>query len=167
MRVDLWGRLSNPPRAVKTLADQGLQRPRRQRKSVGELREPAIEGWSGAFPKQEGRLSNPVQRRLTEHDVDEIVSAYRDGSSIDSLAAQLGVHRTTIIHHLDRRGIERRKVVRKMTDDFVRQAARRYESGGSLKAVASQFDIDARTLAREFQRAGVPVRPRRGWSSSN
>lgn len=117
--------------------------------------------------QEEGRLSNPVQRRLSEHDVGKLVSAYLAGSTIDSLAEQLSVHRTTIIDHLDRRGIERRRVVRKMTGQSVRQATRRYESGDSLKAVASQFDIDARTLAREFRRAGVPIRPRRGWSSSN
>jgi len=52
-----------------------------------------------------------VQRRLSEHDVDEIVSAYLDGSSIDSLAERVGVNRTTIISHLDRRGVERRRIV--------------------------------------------------------
>jgi len=110
-----------------------------------------------------GRLSNPVQRRLPEHDVDEIVSAYLDGLSIDSLAAQLCVHRTTIIDHLDRRGIERRRVVRKMTDRSVRQAGKRYATGKSLKVVAHQFGIDAKTLAREFRQAGVSIRPRQGW----
>ncbi len=118
-------------------------------------------------PEEEGQLSNPVQRRLTETTIDDLVRAYLAGSSIDALAASLSVNRTTIIGHLDRRGIERRRSVRKMTDRFVRQATRKYESGDSLKAVASQFDIDARTLAREFRRAGVPIRPRRGWSSSN
>ena len=113
-----------------------------------------------------GRLSNPVQRRLTEAAVDDVVGAYLAGSSIDSLAAQLGVNRTTIIHHLDRRRIERRKVVRKMTDRIVQRAATRYRHGESLKVVAAQFDVDATTLAREFRRAGVPIRPRRGWPRS-
>ena len=99
--------------------------------------------------------------------VNSLVRDYVAGSSIDALAEKLHVNRTTIISHLDRRGIERRKSVRKMTESSVREATRRYESGDSLKAVAFQFDIDARTLAREFRRAGVPVRPRRGWSSSN
>jgi len=115
---------------------------------------------------QEGRLSNPVQRRLSEATVDGLVSAYVEGSSIDSLVERLGVNRTTIINHLERRGIERRKSVRKMTDRSVRQAARRYEVGESLKVVAAQFGVDARTLAREFDRASVPTRPRRGWAPS-
>lgn len=108
-----------------------------------------------------GQLSNPVQRRLSEYDVDEFISAYLDGSSIDSLAAQRGVHRTTIIDHLDRRGIERRRVVRKMTDQSVRQAGNLYATGQSLKVVAYHFGIDAKTLAREVTRAGITTRPRR------
>ncbi len=117
----------------------------------------------GSVPEEEGRLSNPVQRRLSEHDVDKLVGAYLDGSSIDALATSIGVNRTTIITHLDRRGIARRRSVRKMTDRSVRQAAKRYEAGESLKVVASRFDVDARTLAREFRRAGIETRPRRGW----
>jgi transposase-like protein len=116
--------------------------------------------------EEKGRLSNPVQRRLSEATIDDLVSAYLEGSSIDSLAAQSGVNRTTIIVHLDRRGIQRRKVVRKMTDRIVRCAATRYSKGESLKVVAAQFGVDARTLSREFRRAGVPIRPRRGWPPS-
>lgn len=104
---------------------------------------------------------------MPETTVDDLVSTYLAGSSIDSLATRLGVNRTTIITHLDRRGIERHKPVRKMTDRSVRQAVKRYEAGESLNVVAARFGIDARTLAREFRRAGVPIRPRRGWSSSN
>lgn len=117
-------------------------------------------------PEEEGRLSNPVQRRLAETTIDEFVREYVAGASIDSLAGRLGLHRTTIIGHLDRRGIERRKVVRKMTDRIVQRAATRYSQGLSLKAVAAQFEVDPSTLTREFRRAGVPIRPRRGWPPS-
>jgi len=155
------GRLSNPPGSLETLAGQGSAGPQRPRRGVDDARNRATEGPSGAVPEEEGRLSNPVQRRLSEFDVDDLVRDYMDGSSIGSLAMQLGVNRTTIIHHLDRRDVERRKSVRKMTDRSVRQAAKRYESGESLKIVAARFAVDARTLAREFRRAGIPIRPRR------
>jgi hypothetical protein len=95
-----------------------------------------------------------------------VVGAYLDGSSIDALAASLGVNRTTIISHLDRRGIDRRKAVRKMNNRSVLEAARHYGAGESLKVVAARFDVDARTLARELLRIGVPIRRRRGWSSA-
>ncbi len=104
-----------------------------------------------------------MQRRLSELDIDDIVCAYLDGSSIASLAAKLGVNRMTIIHHRDRRDVERRKSVRRMTDRSVRQAAKRYESGESLKIVADRVAVDARTLSREFRQAAIETRPRRGW----
>ena len=72
------------------------------------------------------------------------------------------MNRTTIITHLDRAGIERRRVARKMTDDSVATAATRYGKGTSLAIVAKEFDVHSRTLAREFRQAGVPIRPRRG-----
>jgi hypothetical protein len=99
----------------------------------------------------------------SETTVNDLVSDYLAGSSIDSLASGFGVSRTTIISHLDHRGVTRRKVVRKMTNRSVARAAKRYLSGESLKAVAARFGVDTRTLAREFGRAGVSIRPRRGW----
>jgi AraC-like DNA-binding protein len=73
------------------------------------------------------------------------------------------VNRTTIITHLDRAGIERRRVTRKMTEDSVARAAKRYGQGASLAVVAQVFGVHASTLAREFSRAGVAIRPRLGW----
>ncbi len=103
-----------------------------------------------------------MQWRLSETTVNDLVSDYLAGSSIDLLASRFGVSRTTIISHLDRRGVKRKKVVRRMTNRSVAQAAERYLSGESLKAVAARFGVDTRTLAREFGRAGVSIRPRRG-----
>lgn len=114
-------------------------------------------------PEQRGRLSNPVQRRLSAADIDDLCHLYRDGRSIDSLARQYEVNRTTIITHLDRAGIERRRVARKMSDDSVAKAAKRYREGAPLAVVANEFDVHARTLAREFRQADVAIRPRRGW----
>lgn len=112
--------------------------------------------------EQRGRLSNPIQRRLSDADISELCRLYSEGRSIDSLARQYTVNRTTIITHLDRAGINRRRVARKMTNDSVAIAAIRYGDGTSLAIVAKEFDVHARTLAREFRQAGVPIRPRRG-----
>ena len=88
---------------------------------------------------------------------------YRDGVSIDGLARRYAIHRTTVIHHLDRAGIARRRVVRKMTDESVALAAARYEQGASLAVVASEFGVHQRTLARELRQAGASIRLRCGW----
>ena len=60
------------------------------------------------------------------------------GASIDALACRYEVHRTTVIHHLDRAGIARRRVFRKMTDESVALAAARYEQGASLAVVGAR-----------------------------
>jgi hypothetical protein len=114
-----------------------------------------------------GTASNPVQRRLSEHDLDDPTLAYVEGSSIDALARRFSIHRTTVIGHLDRLGVSRRRTVRTMTDRTVRQAATRYRRGESLKVVAANFGVVARILAREFSRAGVQIRSRRGWRTQH
>ena len=83
---------------------------------------------------------------------------------MDGLARRYGVHRTTVIHHLDQAGITRRRVVRKMTNASVALAAARYEQGASLATVANEFGVHQRTPARELRRVGTSIRPRRGWS---
>jgi hypothetical protein len=108
-----------------------------------------------------------VQRRLSASDVDDIAASYTSGRSIDDLTRSYGVHRTTIIKHLDHRGVPRRRVVRKMTDTLVAEAAVMYFEGHSLATVAHNFKVDTRTLAREFHKTGVPIRPRRGWTNGS
>jgi hypothetical protein len=105
-----------------------------------------------------------VQRRLSTSDVDDICERYTNGSSIEDLARSQGVNRTTIISHLDKQGVPRRRIVRKMTDTLVADAATMYRGGRSLKTVADKFKVDTRTLGGEFRKARVPIRPRQGWA---
>jgi lambda repressor-like predicted transcriptional regulator len=161
--VDLWGRLSNPHEILPKLADQGWSsRERRPNRIVGSAEQPDS-GTATGPPEQRGRLSNPVQRRLSGAEIGDLCHLYSDGASIDALARQYKVNRTTLITHLDRAGIERPRVTRKMTEDSVARAAKRYRQGASLAVVAQEFGVHARTLAREFHRAGVAIRPRLGW----
>lgn len=102
------------------------------------------------------------QRRLASEQIDEVVTRYIDGESIDGLAREYGINRTTVISHLERKGVERRRNPRKMTDAKVEAAAADYSSGRSLAVVAAEFGVCERTLRREFDQAGVCVRPRPG-----
>jgi lambda repressor-like predicted transcriptional regulator len=110
-----------------------------------------------------GRLSNPVQRRLSRTEIEQLVGQYRHGSSIDTLSRRYEIHRTTVMHHLNQSGVARRTTARKMNDETIALAAAQYEPGASLAVVASAFGVHERTLAEELRRAGVATRPRRGW----
>jgi len=82
---------------------------------------------------------------------------------VRDLAQTFGAHRTTVLAHLERQGIDRRRCVRRLTDAEIETAASFYRDAHSLKTTAIQFAVDAETLRREFRKAGVDVRPRRGW----
>jgi AraC-like DNA-binding protein len=157
------GRLSNPPEVVATIADLGRSGRRRISRATegtpGAARTPLDAG----PPEERGRLSNPVQRRLSRTEIEQLIGQYRHGSSIDTLSRRYEIHRTTVMHHLNQSDVARRTVVRKMSDETVTLAAAQYERGASLAAVAGAFGVHERTLAREFRRAGVAIRPRRGW----
>jgi len=117
-------------------------------------------------PREEkGRLSNPPQRRLSPPDIDDLIAAYQAGATISQLAADYGVHRTTVAEHLDRHGVPRHHERTAWDADILNEAAELYATGLSLAGVAHQFGIDAQTVANRFRRAGVAVRPRRGWTS--
>jgi DNA-binding NarL/FixJ family response regulator len=158
------GRLSNPPEVVERLIFQrssydsqahGTSKPASRRTSKRSI---------GTPPEEKGRLSNPIQRRLSGTEIAMLADLYICGSSIREIACRFGIHRTTVLNHLEARGVSRRRMVRKMSDAQVIEAASRYASGRSLFSVASDFEVHEQTLTREFRKAGVPIRPRRGWN---
>lgn len=104
-----------------------------------------------------GTAFKPFLRRLPEAEIHEVIRRYGEGASIDGLARRYEVHRTTVIGHLDRARIPRRRVVRNMTDALVGRAATRCSEGASLAQVAQAFGVHARMLAREFHRAGESI----------
>ncbi len=157
------GRLSNPPEAVTAVADQGRSKPGRTSCASQATPSPAETPRHAGPLDEKGRLSNPVQRRLPQVEIKQVIQQDRAGDSIKTLAGRFEVHRTTVMTHLTQTGIVRRRVVRKMTDQSVAVAAAHYPTGASLAVVASAFGVHERTLAREFRQAGVSVRPRRGW----
>lgn len=115
-----------------------------------------------SFPQRAdltGRLSNPVQRRLTDTEIDALVARYQNGSTIDVLAREFGLHRTTVMDHLERQRVPRRSP-RKLTDELVRSSARRYTSGETLAEIAEHLHVSPTTLTRELRLDGITIRPR-------
>jgi transposase-like protein len=97
---------------------------------------------------------------LTQVQVSELVAKHERGVAINEIAATFGIHRTTVMTHLDRAGVQRRtgRMQRSLGE-----ARSMYESGASLSCVAKQFGVDAETVRRAFKSAGTSLRHGRGW----
>jgi transposase len=108
------------------------------------------------------RSARQKQRRLEEQEILRLVAGYLSGQSVPQLVESWGVHRTTVLAHLERRGVPRRRNTRKLTDDQVSEAARRYRQGDSLDTVAAHFGVSQRTIGRELKTFGVVIRVHHG-----
>jgi predicted DNA-binding protein YlxM (UPF0122 family) len=100
---------------------------------------------------------------LGDDEIANLLVRYTDGTSVRSLADEYRIHRTTVMDHLERSGVPRRRCVRSLTDEQVAEASLYYAQGESLAVVASRYVVSARTIAREFEQAGIPTRLRNGW----
>ncbi|MCP3935579.1 MAG: hypothetical protein GY708_09440 [Actinomycetia bacterium] len=112
-----------------------------------------------------GTAFTPSPATPLPHDSDELVATYRAAATIGHVTADVGVHRTTIAAHLERRGVPRHSEQAAWDDDILMEAAELKTAGLSLADLADRYRIDAQTVANRFRRTGVTVRPRRGWSS--
>ena len=157
------GTAFKPLEIAETLVEQGSEPIGSPGDDAAISRNDHSEDSAETSREAKGRLSNPPQRRLSPTQIDDLVAAYTDGATISQLAANLGVHRTTIGEHLDRKGVPRHRLT--WNESTLRDAADLYATGLSLADVATKYGIDAQTVANRFRRAGVPVRPRRGWTS--
>ncbi len=161
------GRLSNPSEATKALIFQATNIVDKRKIDVLRATTRSIDHELDSSNEEEGRLSNPVQRRLANAKIHDLVEDYVRGMSVNALAHKFGIHRTTVMIHLESREVHRRRSVRKLSTASVVLAAGRYENGLSLRSVAKEFGVNEATITREFRAAGIAIRPRRGWSATN
>jgi hypothetical protein len=61
-----------------------------------------------------------------------LVDAYTQGGTIDELATTFGIHRTTVMAHLERQGAPRRSSI---VTGNIDEATRLYEEGWSLTRI--------------------------------
>lgn len=62
------------------------------------------------------------------------------------------IHRTTIMHQLEKRGIPRRSNRRKMNDVLAAEAKHLHNLGYSYYALAGRYQVSADTVKREILR---------------
>ena len=99
------GRLSNPSGAVESLADQGWSGPARHLGRVVGAAERPDSGLAVGSLEQKGPLSNPVQRRLPNAEIHELIRPYGDGASHAQVAQAFGVHARTLAREFHRAGV--------------------------------------------------------------
>lgn len=92
-------------------------------------------------------------------EVDQLVAQYEGGSTVDTLAQEFAIHRTTLMAHLHRRG-GTRPTPRKLTQQMVTEAERRYTGGETLAEIAAALGVSSSTVTRELRLGGTPVRRR-------
>ena len=111
------GQRSNPRRTVDRVLDEDVRGSERR---------------SGArFAAESGLKSDhrQVLRRLQAADIDRLIAAYVEGDSVPRLVRQFSIHRTTVLIHLERHGVARRRSTRKLTDADVARGASLYLGG--------------------------------------
>jgi DNA-binding CsgD family transcriptional regulator len=94
---------------------------------------------------------------VTQGVVAQLVKGHLSGATVDALAETFGLHRSTVLHHLQRQGIFRRRP----SSEDIQTAARLYADGLSLAAIGSRLGFHASTIHNLLRQQGVVLR--RPW----
>lgn len=85
-----------------------------------------------------------------------LVYGYEAGASISELAAQFGIHRTTVTQHLHRNHVTMRR--RGLGNRQIDQAVGMYQRGNSLARIGAHLDVHAETVRQALRARGVELR---------
>ena len=99
--------------------------------------------------------SRQIQRRLQLDEINRLVIMYAKGETVNELAKQFSIHRTTVLAILRRADTPLRT---KMDEQQLKDAIELYESGLSLKKIAVPLGVDPETVRRALKKAGVQMR---------
>lgn len=91
------------------------------------------------------------QRRLPDDQVRSLIEAYKKGAAINELAADFGVHRATVLDHLNRAGTKRRYTA--LDSHQVEEAARLRGVGKSFRDIGRHLGVHASTVRQHLTRA--------------
>ncbi|SDO34953.1 hypothetical protein SAMN04515671_0650 [Nakamurella panacisegetis] len=95
------------------------------------------------------RLPRQEQRRLTAKDVEELCARYRAGASMNVLATEFGVHRTTVADKLRRSRVALRR--QGLRPEDLETAIRLRAQGWSYERLGQQFSCDAETVRQRLK----------------
>jgi DNA invertase Pin-like site-specific DNA recombinase len=100
-----------------------------------------------------------LQRRLSSDEIADLVVSYQAGTTVNELARIYRINRTTILEHLRRQGVQRRRPRRLQPVD-IDKAVRLYVSGTSIESIAHELRVGPTTVRRVLRQAGVELRQR-------
>lgn len=130
------------------------------------VNEVEADNWPARSPEincKRSELRHQVQNRLSPEQVAELVLAYQAGTTVNELARAYGINRTTVLEHLRRQGIQRRRP-RRLQQVDIDKAVKLYASGASVNSVAYELRVGPTTVRRVLRQARVELR-RRGRPS--
>jgi DNA-directed RNA polymerase specialized sigma24 family protein len=138
---------------------------------IGQLSNPAYQGNLAKLTHQIDndraktalpRTPRQRQRRLSADEAEALVATYEAGTPINELTALYGIHRETVVRHLDRALVSRRTTP--LAEVGIDELIKLYDGGWSLKRIGERFGVQPTSVYYRLRRAGVTMRPRSGWS---
>jgi len=92
-------------------------------------------------------------KHLTDSEVDQLVIAYREGSTVLELAARFDCDRTTVMRHLKLRCAETR--YRRLSEAQIDEAVALYGHGMSLAKLGKRLSADPKTVKARLLERGL------------
>ena len=97
-------------------------------------------------------------KRLDDAELSAFQARYREGATVEMLAREFGVHRTTVMAFTKRLDLHR--PIRALSDSQIQQAAALYRSGEALAEVAKRYGVGVETMRTALLAVGQELRPR-------
>jgi AraC-like DNA-binding protein len=122
------------------------------------MRTPVEAGAMGSRSRDPRATTKPISdaAHLSHEEQVKVVTMYQAGKTINAVAREFKLHRTTVTAILDRHDVPVRPHY--MTQSHVDQARVLYESGSSLARIGDRLGFDAQTVRTHLFRAGVQIR---------
>ena len=113
-------------------------------------------------PRRDRRTTLQRQTRLDEDAIALLVESYAQGETVRALAGRFGLHRTTVMKHLENHGALRRHPQPMLSPGEIRHAVRIYAGGATVATVAGYLSMSRETARRALIGEGVRMRGRWG-----
>lgn len=97
-------------------------------------------------------------KRLDDTELSAFQARYREGATVEMLAREFGIHRTTVMAFTKRLDLHR--PIGALSDPQIQQAAALYQGGEPLAEVAKHDGVGVETMRTALLAFGQELRPR-------